>query len=279
MVCTFKDIDDYLKPEKSIDLSIGFIFFEAQKDAAQATYELKIFVAETFEDPNFDKPYFTTKLNVLIPEPFLEINPLNLVMPTVSLNTWSRASFSIENHGFKEIFVKIKKPINITFDFEYQIVDPEENKGTINRKSEKRNHDYLENQLTKLRNSIMVKISFRSKTKVSFNTTLVIEDNFGKKYDLVVAGTCTDSPFFSIDSPSITAPISSQNIVSSDGIPSSNNFSSSSLENERKGPIKSGKTLSSTDIEDLLFINNWLGNMISEISNESTFFYVWLTKP
>ena len=36
--------------------------------------------------------------------------------------------------------------------------------------------------------------------------------------------------------------------------------------------------LESTDIEDLLFLNNWIGSLIPEISNESTFFYVWLTK-
>ena len=106
----------------------------------------------------------------------------------------------------------------------------------------------------------------------------MIEDNLGKKYDLTVAGTCTDSPFFAIDSPAITAVTSSQSINSASEIGSSSN-SLKSDENVSNGQIAGQNVLGSTDIEDLLFLNNWLGNMLSEISNESTFFYVWLTKP
>ena len=46
MVCTFQDINECLKPEKSIDLNMGFIFFEAQKGAITASYNLDIFVSE-----------------------------------------------------------------------------------------------------------------------------------------------------------------------------------------------------------------------------------------
>jgi hypothetical protein len=33
------------------------------------------------------------------------------------------------------------------------------------------------------------------------------------------------------------------------------------------------------DVEDVIFLNNWIISMIPEVSHESTFFYVWLTKP
>jgi hypothetical protein len=38
------------------------------------------------------------------------------------------------------------------------------------------------------------------------------------------------------------------------------------------------RSLSASDMEDLLFLNNWIVGIIPEISNESTCFYVWLTK-
>lgn len=95
MVCTFKDIDDYLKPDKHIELNMGFIFFEAQKKALHATYSLDIFVAEDIDDKKFEKPSFSTMIQVLIPEPFLEISPCTLIMPTVPPNTWSKSSFAI----------------------------------------------------------------------------------------------------------------------------------------------------------------------------------------
>lgn len=59
-----------------------------------------------------------------VPEPFLEISPSVLVMPTVGFNTWSRESFFIKNNGYKEIFVKIIKPTNVAFEFDCQIAKP-----------------------------------------------------------------------------------------------------------------------------------------------------------
>lgn len=41
-----------------------------------------------------------------------------------------------------------------------------------------------------------VRVSFRSKTKISFNVIIEIEDNLGNVYEMPIAGTCTDSPFF-----------------------------------------------------------------------------------
>ena len=121
MICTYKDINEYLNPEQEIKLNIDFIFFDIEKDVLSAQYSFKIFVAETLEDEKKDTPYHETQLNVLIPSPFLEISPNKLTMPTIGLNTWTRGSFLITNHGYKEIFIKIKKPTNIVFDLEYII--------------------------------------------------------------------------------------------------------------------------------------------------------------
>lgn len=123
-----------------------------------------------------------------MPEPFLELNPNILVLPTVGINTWSRSSFMIHNNGYKEIFVKIKKPINIAFEFEYQIINSYATKTEATPRSKSKNNvssgktlknsdldkekRILENQLTKINNMIEVKISCKSKTKLSFKVIL-----------------------------------------------------------------------------------------------------------
>ena len=75
-----------------------------------------------------------------MPEPFLELSPNILVLPTVGINTWSRSSFMIHNNGYKEIFVKIKKPINIAFDFEYQIINSYATKTEATPRSKSKNN-------------------------------------------------------------------------------------------------------------------------------------------
>ena len=94
---------------------------------------------------------------------------------------------------------------------------------------------------------------------------LVIEDNLGKKYDLVVAGTCTDSPFFATESVAMGSVMSSDSIQSFSEISASSKSFGSEFNpcSFRDVQEKNQEALASTDIEDLLFINNWLGNMLS----------------
>jgi hypothetical protein len=44
IICTFKDIDEYLLPDASTDLNINFICFEVPKKIVAVTYELSIYV-------------------------------------------------------------------------------------------------------------------------------------------------------------------------------------------------------------------------------------------
>lgn len=118
-----------MKPETSVDLNMNFICFEAEKKTIKGSYELAIFVKECHHKHDNTSSeyiaYFTTVIDVIVPEPFLEISPSVLVMPTVSTNAWSRQSFFVKNNGYKEIFIKILKPTNIAFQFDCQIINPD----------------------------------------------------------------------------------------------------------------------------------------------------------
>jgi hypothetical protein len=201
-------------------------------------------------------------------------------MPTVALNSWARSSFTITNQGHKEIFIKIKKPSNIAFELEHQIVtfEASSTQSTLKLKNapgiSKKEQNYLENQLTRLRNCVEVKLFFRSKSRISFNTVLEIHDNYENKYEMTVAGTATDCPLFqpeTVNSSLFENTRSSNQMGSHNAISSFTSISSSSS-------MKNREQLSPADIEDLLFLNNWLGVIIPELSNESVFFYVWMTK-
>lgn len=50
LICTFKDINEYLGPDKEMSLNMDFIFFDIEKNALSAQYLLKFFVAETPEE-------------------------------------------------------------------------------------------------------------------------------------------------------------------------------------------------------------------------------------
>jgi hypothetical protein len=73
--------------------------------------------------------------------------------------------------------VAIKKPVNIAFEFDIKI----ENQT---------------NRLTKLNNLMDVSLVYKSKKPVSFTVNLDIEDNFGKKYQIKLYGTASNSPLW-----------------------------------------------------------------------------------
>ena len=50
-----------------------------------------------------------------MPIPFIELQPTDLMLPTVGLNEWSHKSVKIINRGYKQIYIKIIKPANINF--------------------------------------------------------------------------------------------------------------------------------------------------------------------
>ena len=74
----------------------------------------------------------------------------------------------------------IKKPTNISFDLEVEMEDNN-------------------NKLTRLNNNLEVKIHFKSKKAVSFSVILIVEDNFGKKYEIKLYGTSSRSPLLRCD--------------------------------------------------------------------------------
>ena len=82
---------------------------------------------------------------------------------------------------------------------------------------------------------------------------------------MVVAGTFTDSPFFIMDNLSINSPESLSSIYSSKSLNSSS-FLNSAKEVEEKSVKKIKSELDPIDVEDLLFLNNWLGSLIPELS-------------
>lgn len=76
--------------------------------------------------------------------------------------------------------VALKKPVNIAFDFDIKI----ENQT---------------NRLTKLNNQMEVSLIYKSKKPVSFAVNLDIEDNFGKKYQIKLFGTSSNSPLLNCE--------------------------------------------------------------------------------
>lgn len=75
IICTFKDIQEDMKPDTSLDLNMNFICFEAEKKTIKGSYELTIFVKECHHKHDNTSSgyiaYFTTVIDVIVPEPFL----------------------------------------------------------------------------------------------------------------------------------------------------------------------------------------------------------------
>lgn len=46
MICTYKDIDDLMSPEASIDLAMSFIAFDGDKHALTSEYSFNVYVEE-----------------------------------------------------------------------------------------------------------------------------------------------------------------------------------------------------------------------------------------
>lgn len=82
---------------------------------------------------------------------------------------------------------------------------------------------------------------------------------------MLIAGTFTDSPLFILDNLSINSPESMTSIYSSKSF-NSNSFLDSSPAIEDKSEKKLKSELDPIDVEDLLFLNNWLGSLIPELS-------------
>jgi hypothetical protein len=117
---------------------------------------------------------------VAVPPPQLQISPQQLYFPLAVVNSWVKASCLISNLGYREVFVALRKPANISFDLEAEL------EGGSNR-------------LTKLSNTLEVTLFFRSKNPVSFSVVLVVESNFGDKYEVKLNGTASRSPLLNCE--------------------------------------------------------------------------------
>jgi len=87
---------------------------DKQKDIENCKYALSIWI-------NNQELYRTIDFSVKVPPPQLEISPPEIYFPLSSVNSWSTAFFSINNLGYKEVFVAIRKPTNIAFELEAEI--------------------------------------------------------------------------------------------------------------------------------------------------------------
>ena len=46
MICTYKDINDIIRPDASIDLAMSFIAFDGDKHALTSNYVFNVFIQE-----------------------------------------------------------------------------------------------------------------------------------------------------------------------------------------------------------------------------------------
>ena len=49
MICTYKDIDDFIRPDTSIDLAMSFIAFDGDRHALTSDYIFNVYVDEKSE--------------------------------------------------------------------------------------------------------------------------------------------------------------------------------------------------------------------------------------
>jgi hypothetical protein len=84
-----------------------------------------------------------------------------------------------------------------------------------------------ENKLTKLNNEAEVRVSFRAKTPLNFQSILTIEDNFGNSYQIKIYGMATNCPLL-LSEITGSMSISSKSIPSTASMPIMRTFTSMS---------------------------------------------------